>query len=146
MTEEFEANEAAIAAQMEGEDILELTDSVAEPGQAFIDGITHLINHHSMERTGGNTPDFVLAQFLSGALKLFGSAVEERSRLAYPILEEPETTLGFYVDGYSVHSTPNIGEIRVIRYDGKEAIIKSASLTAYFDRRIDPPNTPKEGD
>jgi len=142
--DEFERNDAAIAAQIHGEAIPGQDDPlefVAKDGTAFETALAGLVNYHSMEGAAGNTPDFIVAQFLTGAMKLFGAAVQERERMA----SEAETTFGFYVDGYSVHSTPKIGEVRVVRYDGKEATIKSGSLTAFFDRRIDPPNVPKEG-
>lgn len=146
MIEEFERNDAAIAAQIHG-DPIPGTDDIFEPAPnraEFENALSSLINYHSLEGAGGNTPDFVLAQFLMGALKLFGAAVQERERLASRENADG-TTFGFYVDGYSVHSTDTIGEVRVVRYDGKEAVIKSKSLTDYFDRRIDPPNVPKEG-
>lgn len=141
LTKEFETNEV-VRAQIDGDplEFAPATNSLAE----FETSLSSLINYHSLEGAGGNTPDFVLAQFLRGALSLFGDATRERDRLKGS--EDPEaTTFGFYVDGYSVHSTDTIGEVRVVRYDGKEATIKSKSLTDYFDRRIDPPNVPKEG-
>lgn len=142
LTKDFEANEDAIAAQMDGSplEFVAATNSLTE----FETALSSLLNYHSLEGAGGNTPDFILAQFLRQTLSLFGDAVRERDRVKTtgPI---EATTFGFYVDGYSVHSTDTIGEVRVVRYDGKEAVIKSKSLTDYFDRRIDPPNVPKEG-
>lgn len=41
--------------------------------------LEHLINRHSMEN-GSDTPDFLLAQFLTGALELFDTTVKEREK------------------------------------------------------------------
>ena len=41
--------------------------------------LQHLINRRSMEK-GSNTPDFILAQFLTGCLKAFDEATSARMR------------------------------------------------------------------
>ena len=37
-----------------------------------------LLNNYSMERTGGNTPDYMLAEYLTMCLTAFGKVVNER--------------------------------------------------------------------
>jgi hypothetical protein len=43
----------------------------------FREKLEHLINRESMEN-GSNTPDYILAQFLLGCLKVFDEAVSNR--------------------------------------------------------------------
>lgn len=40
--------------------------------------LTAVINRYSLERTGGNTPDFLLAEYLIKSLEVFGQIVEAR--------------------------------------------------------------------
>jgi hypothetical protein len=45
---------------------------------------------------------------------------------------------GFYVDGYTLASTTNVGEIAVRRMDSdKVVILKSSQLTGFLDRRFE---------
>ncbi len=43
----------------------------------FLGELEHLINRHSKENES-NTPDFILAQYLEGCLKVFNTAVQKR--------------------------------------------------------------------
>lgn len=47
----------------------------------FKKAIENVINSYSMERAGGNTPDFLLAEFLNSCLSAYGKTVNERDRL-----------------------------------------------------------------
>lgn len=46
---------------------------------AFRDKLQLLLNRYSMEN-GSNTPDFILAEYLDGCLKVFDAAVNLRDR------------------------------------------------------------------
>ena len=46
--------------------------------QLFEQELEKLINRHSMEN-GSNTPDFILAKYLTNCLKVFDNAVSKRS-------------------------------------------------------------------
>lgn len=46
---------------------------------SFRDELTHLINRHSRENAS-DTPDFILAQFMEGALTAYETAQNERDR------------------------------------------------------------------
>lgn len=52
-----------------------------------------------------------------------------------------ETTFQFYVDGYTLQSTDNIGEVVITDYTGLSVTIKSKSLTDFFERRLRPNDT-----
>jgi len=43
----------------------------------FLKDLAELINRHSQENAS-NTPDFILAQFLSGCLDSFNTAIQQR--------------------------------------------------------------------
>jgi hypothetical protein len=45
----------------------------------FVKELEHLINKYSMERKGGDTPDFILANYLKSCLIAFDEAVRSRS-------------------------------------------------------------------
>lgn len=51
-------------------------------------------------------------------------------------VEANEANFGFYVDGYCLASTDNIGEILVTAPDGRAAIIRSDIFTAFLERRL----------
>jgi hypothetical protein len=46
-----------------------------------------LINRHSMEN-GSDTPDFILAQYLTACLRAFDSATQARTRWYAPVTTE----------------------------------------------------------
>lgn len=50
---------------------------MAEPTQ-FEKDLSALLNRHRMERLGGNTPDFILAQYLTECIFVFKRAVQLR--------------------------------------------------------------------
>jgi hypothetical protein len=52
----------------------------------------------------------------------------------------PETNFGFYVDGFTLHSTDNVEEIRAVAFDGRETTFPTKQLVAFLDRRLSPPN------
>ena len=39
-----------------------------------------ILNRYSQERTGGNTPDFILADYLIECLRAIGTAIEAREK------------------------------------------------------------------
>ena len=45
---------------------------------SFLEELTRLLNKHSMEASGGNTPDYILAKYLLACLDAFDSAVRHR--------------------------------------------------------------------
>jgi hypothetical protein len=47
-----------------------------------------------------------------------------------------EANFGFYVDGYTMRSTPNIGEVTIIGPDGRMGIVKSSVITQFLERRL----------
>lgn len=47
---------------------------------AFRKELEHLINEHSQESAGGNTPDFLLAEYLHNCLNIFDQATRARDR------------------------------------------------------------------
>lgn len=49
-----------------------------EPVPTFAEELQSLINRHSQENDSG-TPDFILAQYLTGALDLFNTTVQARA-------------------------------------------------------------------
>jgi len=50
---------------------------VVESEPSFEKELEHLINKHSMEN-GSNTPDFILAEYMSACLKAYSKAVTTR--------------------------------------------------------------------
>lgn len=46
----------------------------------FRDELQQLINRHSKEREGGNTPDFILADYLIDCLKALDTAMQNRDK------------------------------------------------------------------
>ena len=50
---------------------------MAEPCDKFQKELESLINEHSIENAS-NTPDFILAQYLSGCLSAFTVAIQQR--------------------------------------------------------------------
>jgi hypothetical protein len=59
----------------------------ARQRSAFREGLETLINSNSMEG-GSDTPDFILADFLSGCLVAFDSAVSHRTRWYAPLPDD----------------------------------------------------------
>ena len=45
---------------------------------SFLEELTALLNKHSMEASGGNTPDYILAKYLLACLDAFDAAVRHR--------------------------------------------------------------------
>jgi hypothetical protein len=45
---------------------------------SFLEELTKLLNKYSMEASGGNTPDYILAKYLLACLDVFGDAVRHR--------------------------------------------------------------------
>lgn len=58
--------------------------------------------------------------------------------------ENGEANFGFYVDGYTLRGTPVIGEILVTSADGRQCLLKSSSLTAFLERRLEPNVFPED--
>lgn len=63
--------------------------------EKFRVGLMKLLNEHSAEK-GSNTPDFILANYLTDCLRTFDHAVSERSRWGdivartqIPLIEDP---------------------------------------------------------
>jgi hypothetical protein len=54
----------------------------------FCTELEHLINKYSQEKEGGNTPDFLLAEYLRNCMRVFDQAVRARDRW-YGHNEEP---------------------------------------------------------
>lgn len=70
-----------VAADAEyGFKIIHRDPPVTQETPSFHEELTHLLNKHSME-TRSNTPDFILAEFMTGALKAYESAVQYRDAL-----------------------------------------------------------------
>ena len=46
--------------------------------EAFRGELESVINRHSMERRGGDTPDFLLAEYLTNCLRIFDGIVKRR--------------------------------------------------------------------
>ena len=46
----------------------------------FRSELEQVINRHSMEERGGNTPDFILAEYLNNCLKIFDETTRARDR------------------------------------------------------------------
>lgn len=123
----------AIRAQIEGEPLpaVEFVD-IRTP---FEKGLSELINSHSMEH---NTPDFLLAEFLEIVRHAFTNTTDKRDRWKND--NATVANFGFYVDGFTLHSTDIVGEIRVVSFDGKETTFPSRQLVAFLERRLSPPN------
>jgi hypothetical protein len=49
-----------------------------EHEMSFLEELTALLNKHSMEASGGNTPDYILAKYLLACLDAFDAAVRLR--------------------------------------------------------------------
>lgn len=129
--------DAVVQAQIDGEPIFQMV-SVSDPVEPddFEKGLAELINRHSRENRS-DTPDFVLANFLTRALHAFEVSTVSRD---YHVRANPIGTNGaaFYVDGYTLASTDTIGEIAVRRMDSdKVVILKSSQLTGFLDRRFE---------
>lgn len=57
----------------------------------FREELEHLINKHSLEN-GSNTPDFILAQYLTDCLDAYDKAVQRRTEWITHVLDHyPET-------------------------------------------------------
>ena len=52
----------------------------SERSEDFRRELEHLINRHSQESMGGNTPDFILAEYLNNCLHVFDQAVRARNK------------------------------------------------------------------
>jgi hypothetical protein len=59
--------------------VTEVTRLDGEHVKGFVDELTHLINKYSFEN-GSNTPDFILAQYLTNCLFHWNEAVELRDK------------------------------------------------------------------
>ena len=55
-------------------------DSTKERLENFRNDLESLINTHSLEGIGGDTPDFILADYLTECLVNFGNAVKIRTK------------------------------------------------------------------
>lgn len=55
----------------------ETTPTKQSPEDEFREELKHLINKYSKENSSG-TPDFILANYMSGALKLYEDTIHER--------------------------------------------------------------------
>ena len=118
-----------ISAQIEGEPIF------VDIRTPFEKGLSELINSHSMEH---NTPDFLLAEFLEIVRHAFTNITDKRDRWKND--NAIVANFGFYVDGFTLHSTDNVEEIRVVAFDGRETTFPTKQLVAFLDRRLSPPN------
>lgn len=79
-------------------------------------------------------------EMLNEAISKYDGALEMIPRGA----GEGDANFGFYVDGYTLTGTPVIGEILVTAMDGRSALLKSASLVAFLERRISPNVFPED--
>lgn len=55
-----------------------IPEEVVSERPTFPKALETLINQYSMEKAGGNTPDFLLAEFLNGCLTVYGQTVNRR--------------------------------------------------------------------
>lgn len=122
-----------VLAQIEGKPLPAV--EFVETRLAFEQELSALVNYHGMEQ---NTPDFLLAEYLEKCRKLFVETTEKRDRWKND--NAIVANFGFYVDGFTLHSTDNVGEIRVVAFDGRETIFPTKQLVAFLDRRLSPPN------
>lgn len=110
-----------------------------EGRSSFEKDLSHMINCYSMEK---NTPDFLLAKFMEKSRQLFVEISDERDRWRN---ENPAiSNFGFYVDGFTLNGTDTIGEVSVTAMDGRTCIIKSSSLVAFLERRLEPNVFPED--
>lgn len=56
------------------------SEQEAEKRSSFREELESLINRHSFEARGGDTPDFILAAFLAEQLEVFDRTVRARDR------------------------------------------------------------------
>lgn len=147
----------AIAAQMDGDSLLDLAEApdvhiIGEddghpkfsarqgmPFTPFENSLVKLLNSESVD-AACSTPDFLLAQFLSDVLVNVKHMVDEREKWfgRGTGIETIEATFDLYVDGYTIKSTGTIGEMLVTSPEGKSAVIPTKKLTAFLDRRLTP--------
>lgn len=78
----------------------------------------------------GRTPIQKLADTLNEAVRMVAELPQDEPGV------EVSGTFGFYIDGYTLASTENIGEVRLTSYDGRTCIVKSAALTEWVERRL----------
>lgn len=62
------------------------TECACDDYSGLRDDLAALLNRHSMEN-GSDTPDFILARFLTGCLRSFDEAVSDRTRWHDPKTE-----------------------------------------------------------
>lgn len=122
-----------VMAQIEGQPLAPV--EFVETRNSFEQELSRLVNFHSMEQ---NTPDFLLAEFLAKARVLFVETTEKRDRWKND--NATVANFGFYVDGFTLHSTDSIEEIRVVSFDGRETLFPTKQLVAFLERRLSPPN------
>lgn len=106
--------EKAIQAQIDGEPLGEDTTVVPMLGQL------------SISRTGLEDMHRAAAEITAAMADALGITEEA------PV----EANFGFYVDGYTMRSTPNIGEVTIIGPDGRMGIVKSSVITQFLERRL----------
>lgn len=136
--------EALVEAQVEGLELVEAAPKAPRTAtpefmREFSQKLSGAVNYVSGEGLSG-TPDFIIGDFLAASYIAYAQAVTRLGEYRKSDDTEVSETFGFYLDGYTLSPTNKIGEVTVTRYDGKSAVLKSKSLTDYFDRRIDPHN------
>lgn len=149
----------AVAAQMDGDSILDLAEApdlhiIGElddaqhpkfsakdgmPFTPFENSLVKLLNYESVD-AACSTPDFILAHFLSDVLVNLKHMVDEREKWfgRGTGIETIEATFDLYVDGYTIRSTGTVGEMLVTSPEGLSATIQTKQLTAFLDRRLTP--------
>jgi len=108
--------------------------------QAQIDGVEFMHPEEKMELV--SVPLQKLLNFrdeMNEAIAKFDGALE-----LVPRGENGETNFGFYVDGYTMKGTPIIGEFLVTAMDGRTFLLKSSSLVAFLERRLEPNVFPED--
>lgn len=80
----------------------------------------------------GRTPLQKLADTLNEAVRMVAELPEDKRGV------EVSGTFGFYVDGYTLASTDEIGEVTLTSYDGRTCVVKSSALVAWIERRLTP--------
>lgn len=65
----------------------------SERSEDFRRELEHLINRHSQESMGGNTPDFILAEYLNNCLRVFDQAVRARNKWYHTEIIDPTIRL-----------------------------------------------------
>ncbi len=98
----------------------------------FREELEKLINIHNQER-GSNTPDFILANFLTRCLENFDEAVNQRQNW-YGFLETKQTESNIQIDDLELGLYP---KFTVIRNDGTSVLGRKHYGCRYFILDLD---------